>query len=175
MKTALIVAASWMLSCALLQGAERGFDDIVRAISDELHTRPVHIPFFGLVNLATSVAHPAGVKHLDLAVFEDLDLDEHAAGDVAEAVRRTANGSWKPFIQVRSWKHGDQETVIVYMADVSKGDAERDCKLLVVTLEPHEATVVGLKLNPEGLQVWLNHPEDTALHHHDGREESQPN
>jgi hypothetical protein len=44
-----------------------------------------------------------------------------------------------------------------------------------VTLEPHEATVVGLKLNPEGLQVWLNHPEDTALHHHDGREESQPN
>jgi hypothetical protein len=47
MKPALIVAASWMLSCALLQGAEREFSDIVRAVSDELHARPLSIPFFG--------------------------------------------------------------------------------------------------------------------------------
>ena len=37
MKAALIVTAVWMLSCAVLQGAERGFDDIVRAISDQFH------------------------------------------------------------------------------------------------------------------------------------------
>ena len=33
MKAALIVTAVWMLSCAVLQGAGRGFDDIVGAIS----------------------------------------------------------------------------------------------------------------------------------------------
>ena len=169
MKTALIVAAGWMLSCAVVQGAEREFNDIVRAISDELHTRPLHIPFFGLVNLATSVAHPAGVKHIDLAVFENLDLDEHAARHIAEAIR-SADPGWKPFIQVRSSNHGHPETVIVYMADYRS-----DCKLLVISLEPEEATVVELKLNPEGLQVWLNHPEGTALHQRYGREESQPN
>ena len=115
MKAALIVAAGWMLSCAVVQGAERGFDDIVRAISDQLHARPMHIPFFGLVNLATFAVHPAGVKHIDLAVFENLDVDEHTARGIGEAMRN-AEGGWKPFVQVRSWKHGDQETVIVYMA-----------------------------------------------------------
>ena len=79
MKAALILIAVWMLSCAVMQGAERGFDDIVRAISDRSHTRPLHIPFFGLVNFATFVAHPAGVKHLDLAVFDQLDLDDRGA------------------------------------------------------------------------------------------------
>jgi len=156
MKAALIVAAGWMLSCAVVQGAERGFDEIVRAISDQLHARPMHIPFFGLVNLATFAVHPAGVKHVDLAVFENLDVDAHTARGIAEAMRN-ADGGWKPFVQVRSWKDGDEETVIVYMA------ADRsDCKLLVMTLEAHEATVVEVRLNPEALQVWLNHPEETA-------------
>jgi hypothetical protein len=151
MKAALIIAAVWMFSCAVLQGAEREFDNIVRAISDQFHARPVHIPFFGLVNVATFVAHPAGVKHIDLAVFEDLDVDDHAARALAEAIRSTGGTAWKPFVQVRSWKAGHEETVIVYM-----GQDRGDCKLLIMTLEPREATVVEVKLNPEGLQVWLN-------------------
>jgi hypothetical protein len=155
-KAALIVAAGLMLSCAAVQGAERGFDEIVRAISDQLHARPLHIPFLGLVNLATFVARPAGVKHVDLAVFENLDLNEHTARDIAEAMRATDRG-WRPFVQVRSWKNGAPETVIVYL-----GGDQRDCKLLVMTLDPSEATVVEVRLNPEALQVWLNHPEDSV-------------
>lgn len=147
MKTALIVAAAWMLSCAIVQGAEHDFNDIVRAVSDELHARPLSIPFFGLVNFATSVAHPAGVKHLDLAIFEDLDLDEHAVRNIGEAVRRSTKGSWKPFVEVRS----RNETVIVYIHEDSA-----DCKLLVTAVETGEVTLVEVKLNPENLQVWLN-------------------
>jgi hypothetical protein len=170
MKAALVVVAGWMLCCAVVQGAERGFDDIVRVISDQLHTRPMHIPFFGLVNLATSVAHPAGVKHLDLAVFEDLDLDDHAVKDLAEVIRKSAGGRWKPFVQVRSRNYGHEETVLVYMQE-----DRADCKLLVTTIETGEVTLVEVKLDPEGLQVWLNHPEGTALHQHYGRDDSQPN
>lgn len=156
MKAALIVAAGWMLSCAVVQGAERGFDDIVRAISDQLHARPIHIPFFGLVNFATFVARPVGVKHVELAVFEGLNLNEHAARNIADVMRAT-HGGWRPFVQIQSWKNGNEETVIVYLA------ADRsDCKLLVMTLEPHEATVVEVRLNPEGFEAWLNHPEETA-------------
>jgi hypothetical protein len=165
MKTALLVAASWMLSCAVVQGAERGFDEIVRAISDQLHTRPMHIPFFGLVNAATLVAQPAGVKHIDLAVFENLDLNDHAVKDVAEVIRKSAGGRWKPFVQVRS----REETVIVYMEE-----DRADCRLLVATVETGELTLVEVNLNPKGLQVWLNDPENTALHHR-GAVESQPN
>jgi hypothetical protein len=166
LKIASTMAAGWMLSCAVVQGAERGFDDVVRAISDQLHTRPLNIPFLGLVNLATSVAHPDGVKHIDLAVFEGLDLDDHAVKDLAEVIRKSAGGRWKPFVQVRS----HQETVIVYMEE-----DRADCRLLVTTVDTGEVTLVEVRLNPKGLQVWLNEPENTAVHHRGGSVESQPN
>jgi len=153
MKAALIIAAGLMLAGAALEGAERGFDDIVQAISDHLHARPVHIPFFGLVNFATSVAHPAGVKHLDIAVFENLDLDARAQSDLAETIR-SLGGDWRPFVQVRG--HG--ETVLVYMAQ-----QRNDCKLLVAAMESGELTVVELKLDPEAIQAWLREPEKSAL------------
>jgi|HubBroStandDraft_6_1064221.scaffolds.fasta_scaffold1075447_2 hypothetical protein len=152
MKAALIVTAVWMFSCAVLQGADRGFDDIVRAISNQFHTQPLHIPFFGLVNFATFVAHPAGVKHLDLAVFENLDLDDHSAKDLAETIR-SAGGSWRPFVRVR----GHAQTVLVYMAE-ERGD----CRLLVLTVENAQVTVVELKLNPEATQAWLREPDAAA-------------
>jgi hypothetical protein len=146
MKAALMVAAGWMLSGAVLQGAEGEFNDIVRAISDELHARPLHIPFFGLLSLATFAAHPAGVKHIDLAVFENPDVADSTAGDVGEAIRRSARRSWRPFLRVRSWNHEHQETVLVYIADDGL-----NYRLLVTTLEPGEATVVEVKLDPERL------------------------
>jgi hypothetical protein len=146
MKAALMVAAGWMLSCMVVQGADREFDDIVRAISDQLQARPLHIPFFGLVNFATAVAHPAGVKHLSLAVFENLDLDDRASSALAETIR-SSSGDWRPFVRVRNRR----EKVLVYMTQ-----QRSDCKLLVITLEPSEATVVEVKLNPESLEVWLN-------------------
>lgn len=146
MKAALMVAAGCMLSGAVLQGAEREFNDIVQAISDQLHAHPLHIPFFGLVNFAASVAHPAGVKHLDIALFENLDLDDRSGSDLAEIIR-SAGSDWRPFVRVRNRR----EKVLVYMAQ-----QRSDCKLLVITLEPSEATVVEVKLNPESLGVWLN-------------------
>jgi len=136
----------------VLQGAERGFDEIVQVISDQFHTRPLHIPFFGLVNAATFVARPAGVKHLNLAVFENLNVDDEGERDIAKAILMT-DGGWRPFVKV----HGHAETILVFMAQ-DRGD----CKLLVVAIESGEATVVELKLNPEGLQAWLRDPDRAA-------------
>jgi hypothetical protein len=151
-KTALSVLAASMLSCAVLEGAERGFDEIVQVISDQFHTRPLHIPFFGLVNAATFVARPAGVKHLNLAVFENLNVDDEGERDIAKAILM-ADGGWRPFVKV----HGHAETVLVFMAQ-DRGD----CKLLVVAIESGEATVVELKVSPEGLQAWLRDPDTAA-------------
>jgi hypothetical protein len=153
MKAALILTAVLMVSCAVVQGAERGFDDIVHAISDQFHTQPLHIPFLGLVRFATFVAHPGGVKQLDLAVFENLDLDDRGARDLAEAIR-AADGGWRPFVRV----HGHEETVVVYMAQ-----ERSDCKLLVFTAQHGEVTVVELKLNPEAVQIWLRQPQTTVV------------
>src|SRR5689334_21259181 len=62
------------LLCVIpLSAADREFRDVVDAISTQFQTRPLHIPMFGLVNLVTYVARPAGTRHIDLAVFENLD------------------------------------------------------------------------------------------------------
>jgi hypothetical protein len=153
MKAPLIIAASLMFSCAALEGAQREFEDIVQAISDQLHARPLHIPFFGLVNFATWVAHPAGVKHLDFAVFENFKLNDHTASDIAEAIG-SSDGGWRPFVRERG--HG--ETVLVYMAQ-----QQNDCKLLVAAIESGELTIVELKLNPEAIRVWLREPEKSTV------------
>ncbi len=140
-------------TCATASATDREFKDVVAAISDEFHTRPLHIPFFGLVNVVTFVARPAGTKHIDLAVFENLD-----SRDLPQAIRRAVGGAWKPFIQVWSHRGGRSETVLVYVR--MEG---RDCKLLVTSIEPTEATVVQLRLNPEGLQRWMASPRDSVF------------
>ena len=151
-KGVLLVVAVLMLCAAALQGAQREFDDVVRAISDQLHARPLHIPFFGLVNFAAFAVHPDGVKHLNLAVFENVDLNDRAIRDLTETIQ-SAEGEWIPFVRVRD----HAERVLVYMAQ-ERGD----CKLLVASIERNELTLVELKLNPEALQVWLREPEKSA-------------
>jgi len=59
--------------------ADREFRTIVDAISSEYHTSPVHIPMFGLVNMVTFFVKPAGTKHIDLAVFDNLRDHSRAA------------------------------------------------------------------------------------------------
>jgi hypothetical protein len=158
-KGVLVAIAALMFSSAVLQAADREFDDIVRAISDEFHTRPVHIPFFGLVNFTVAVAHPAGVKHLNLTVFDDLGLDNQDLGNVI----RSAGPEWLPFVRVR----GRKETTLLYM-----NAEQKDCKLLVVSLDSGELTLVQLRLNPEAVQAFLRRPEK-PVHRPSSRTENQ--
>jgi hypothetical protein len=160
MRTLRTVFIACTLASTAAYAADREFRDIVNAISDEFHTRPLHIPFFGLVNMVAYVARPAGTKHIDLAVFENLDSRDRDGRELAQSIRRAVGGAWKPFVQVWSRRGGHQETVLVYMR--MEG---HDCKLLVTSIEPNEATVVQLKLNPEALQRWLVSPRDSAGHH----------
>ncbi|MGP0076487.1 MAG: hypothetical protein ACLPWF_31620 [Bryobacteraceae bacterium] len=145
-KSILVAMAALLVSSAILQAADRPFDDIVRAISDEFQIHPMHIPFFGLVNFATFMVHPAGVEHLDLAVFEDVELDRRDL----EKVIRSARPEWLPFVRVRE----RQETTLLYMTPEQK-----DCKLLVVSLASGELTLVQLRLNPEAVQALFRRPE----------------
>ena len=149
------VIVSLLASCAAY-ATDREFKDIVNAISDEFHTRPMKIPFFGLVNVVTFVARPAGTKHINLAVFENLDTRDREGRDLVRSIKRSVGGAWKPFVQVWS-NRGHEETVLVYVRGEGK-----DCRFLITTIEPNEATVVELKVNPEALQKWLVMPLESA-------------
>lgn len=87
--------------CTRLNAADREFKDVVRAISEEFHTRPIHIPMFGLVKAVVTVAHPAGTRHLDLAIFQDVDARKGSGRDLVESVRFAIGRGWHPFVQVR--------------------------------------------------------------------------
>jgi hypothetical protein len=134
--------------------ADREFSDVVRAIGDECHARPTHIPFFGMVNAFTAVIRPAGAKHIDLAMFENLaPQDRPRAG----AIERAIGSSWTPLVHVRS--NFDRETVYVYLRQ-----AGHDWKLLVVSTERTEATVVELLLDVNALARWVSDPDHCARH-----------
>ncbi len=145
------------LGCGAARATDREFKDIVAAISDEFHTRPMHIPLFGMVNMVTFLVRPAGARHIDLAVFENLNSRSRDGQDLTHAIRGAVGSAWKPFIQVWSSAKGRHETVLVYMK--TEG---RYCKLLVTSVEPNEATVVELKLDPAGLQRWMTSPRESA-------------
>src|SRR5713226_6601772 len=103
------------LCCSAALAADREFQDIVRAISDEFHASPIRIPMFGIVNVFAFVARPAGTRHIDLAVFEGLNSRDRAGNDLPEAIRNAVGRSWKPFVGVHSRRKGQEGTVLVYM------------------------------------------------------------
>ncbi len=147
------------LACSAARAADREFAEVVRSISDEFGTHPMRIPLFGLVNAFVAVAHPAGAKHLDIAIFESLGGRDRSRGNVPEMIRSAVGDAWKPFVQVRSSHRGRGETVFVYLRQ-----QKDDWKLLVTSIEPDEAVVVQIRLNPDGLQRWMASPLDSARH-----------
>jgi len=158
MKSALL--ALCLASAASVHGADREFNDIVRAISEEFHTRPTTIPFFGIVNVFAETLRPAGTRHIDLAVFEHLSDSVREGRNLPEMIQGAVGHSWKPFVKVHSYKSG--ETVLVYM----RQEGPKDWRLLLTSVEREEATVVQLRLNAEALAQWVKDPEHKALRWH---------
>jgi len=156
LRIALVMTAA-AVAAMPVRAADREFKDVVETISEEFHTSPTHIPLFGLVNMVAFVARPAGTKHIDLAVFEHLDTGDRDGRDIAQAIQRAVGQAWKPFVRTISNHGGHLESVFVYV----RPDG-RDCKFLVATIEPDEATVVQLKLNPDALAKWLASPQLAA-------------
>ena len=153
------ILALCLLGTASAQAADREFTDVVRVISDEFHTRPMSIPMFGLVNIVTAVVHPAGTRHIDLAIFEHLSSHDREGRNMSESILNAVGRSWKPFVQVHSRRNGHEETVFVYMRQQGN-----EWKLLVTAIERDEATVVQLLLNPDALARWMASPERCARH-----------
>jgi hypothetical protein len=158
MKIAPVLAAS-LLSAISAQAADREFTEVVRVISDEFHTRPTSVPFFGLVNVFAAAIRPAGTRHIDLAVFEHLSSHDREGRNLPESILSAVGRSWKPFVQVRSRRNGYQETVLVYLRQEGK-----EWKLLVTAVDRDEATVVQLLLNADALARWMASPERCARH-----------
>ncbi len=121
------------------------FDWLVREFARESGTKPLHIPFFGLARFAVTVGHPAGASQLNLAVFENTNLDSSRFSAFTDGV---VGRAWRPLVRVRS-RHGESTNIYAH------GDAKQ-LHLLITTFDHGEATFVQVKIQPETLMKFID-------------------
>jgi hypothetical protein len=136
------VAVSLLIPTAVQAGE---FDWMVREFSRETGMKPLHIPFFGLAKFVVAVGHPAGTSELNLAVFENADLDSARFRQITD---EAVGSSWKPMLRVRS-KSG--ESTNIYARPSGK-----EMRVLIATLDHSDATFVEVRVEPEALMRFVD-------------------
>ena len=127
------------------------FDSVVKNVRAACGGKKVRIPFLGLAGFATRIVRPAGVKSFKLVVFEDLTR----AGDVSglgAAIGQSLGPEWRPLVRIRSGRGAEQTHVYVREA----GD---NLKVMIVTLDGDQATVIRAKVNPQALARFARDPK----------------
>jgi Ca-activated chloride channel family protein len=148
-----ILAAIILVANTAVNAASDPFADAVKHIEKQYHARQTHIPFVGLANFVLKFWHPAGVKNIRLAVFQNQNLTSEAAGpDFDKKFRDAAGGEWQPIVQVYSRKN--DERTYIYHAEPGK-----DMKILVVSLGKNDAVVAQVKFEPEKLAEFMQNPQ----------------
>ncbi len=136
---------------AVLQAGE--FDWMVREFSRQTGMKPTHIPFFGLAKAVVAVGHPAGTSELNLAVFENADVDAARFNRITDDA---VGSSWKPMVRVRS-KSG--ESTNIYARPSGK-----EMRVLIATLDRSDATFVEVRVKPEALMRFVDEHKDSHCH-----------
>lgn len=136
------------------------FRGVVNAIEDHYGVHHMHIPLLGV---AMFFARPEGVSGMKLAIFEDF----HGRSDTAEVsrlVEHSLGEGWFPFVRVHS--RSDKETTLIYACPEGG-----NFRMLIVNLEPDEATVIEFRLSDRAIKRWMKEPGEQAegqSHHHQG-------
>jgi hypothetical protein len=141
-----------MAGAATASAGDREFHQIVQRLSDAYQKKPM--PFMGLVSFAARFAQPEGVSGLKLAIFDGVDPSR--APDPASFdsfVQRIAGEDYSPMVRVRSNRNAEQ--TYIYVRDSRNG-----YDMLVLSVEPSDAVVVKMHLNPKAMEAWLDEPVD---------------
>jgi hypothetical protein len=143
----------------------REFNGVVKAIENHYGVRHTHIPFVGLV--VSVAAHPAGVSNFRLAVFEDFhpsvatsSASADRTDDLQDVVGHSLGSDWTLFVRTRT--KDDADDALIY---VNLGDGK--LQMLIVSIEPDEATVVEMNLSEQAMLRWIakESSEEQAWHH----------
>jgi hypothetical protein len=114
-----------------------------------------------LVGVALFFARPAGVHGVKLAIFEGFQTPNDVS-DLQRVVERSLGPGWYPFVRVRSKGQKDGETTLIYANPSTAGKM----RMMIVNVEPSEATVVQVELSDHAIEKWLKEPGEQADGHH---------
>jgi len=140
------------------------FNSVVKMIEQFYGVKHQGIPFLAKAGMgaartaarikggtARRLAEAGSIK---LAVFED----QKFAGEFPKfrsTLNNALNQTWMPLVQTTSAT--DQEQVYIFLRE-----AGEKFNVLVVTIEPRDASVVQVTLSPENLKLLLKDPEGTG-------------
>jgi hypothetical protein len=127
------------------------FDTVVKNVRAACGGKKVRIPFLGLASFATKLVRPAGVKNFKLAVFEEVTRTGDVSG-LGASIGQSLGPEWRPLVRIRSGRGAEQTHVYVK-------DAGDNLKLMIVTLDGAQATVIRAKVNPEALAKFARDPK----------------
>ncbi len=130
---------------AAVQAGDKEFDAVVRHIKSAYHGKQQG--GLGFAGFLVRVAHPAGVKSLRLAVFEDLSGGGGNAG-LESLVRTSLVDGWTPL--VRMYDRRTREQTFVYTRPHGE-----DTEFFVVSIDDEDATVIQAKIDPDSVAEWL--------------------
>jgi hypothetical protein len=155
-----------LILCAstLASAADHEFRGVVRSIETTYKVHHMHIPLLGV---ALFFVRPAGVGGLKLAVFEGFKTPTDAA-DVTSVIESSLGPDWHPFVRVHSKGETNGETTLIYVSP-----AGGKMRMMVVDLEPSEATVVELNLSDRAIKKWMKVPGEEADNHSGHRHHSE--
>jgi len=140
------------------------FGSVVKMIEQFYRVKHQGIPFLAKAGMkaATTAARIKGgsarqlaeAGSIKLAVFENQEFN--TAGRLTQfrsALNDVLVGSWSPLVQTLSASDGTQTYIFLR-------DASDKFHVLVVTIEPHDATVVQVTLSPKNLALLMQDPSD---------------
>jgi hypothetical protein len=135
------------------------FNNIVRHIESQYHVHRSYPFLIGLAGLVAQAWPGTGVKDVKIALFEDQHLLQTASdSELDELVQAAGNSGWQPLVKSYSRRSGDHS----YIYAKPEG---RYLSLLIVNVEPSEAEVVQVKIDPSKLEEFLN---DRSVRTHGG-------
>lgn len=148
--TALIATTAVLFGLAMPLHAEDDFSAAVHRISERVGKHPTRIPFLGAILFFT----PVRGAHLKLATFEDVHTSFTLA-ELESSMGGALSAEWHPFVKVDSRR--DHECTLIY-ARTNGGDM----RLMVITAERGEVTVVQIDVPKKLEGSWLDHTKNMA-------------
>ena len=131
---------------------DHDFSRLVKVIESRYRTHRDHIPLWGFVKPVLKTARPLGANGLEIAVFEDLNLDRSGSPEeLAVLVQGALNSSWRPMLCVCSKRDG--ERTLIYANAIGK-----KLRLMILTMDGDGAVVLEARFKPDNLGKWLQDP-----------------
>ncbi|HEY6251661.1 MAG TPA: hypothetical protein VI685_17015 [Candidatus Angelobacter sp.] len=144
------------------------FNNIVHHIESHYHVHRNYRFLMAFAGVVVKCSSFTGVKGFKAAIFENQHLfasESDAAVD--EVIQGAGKSGWQPLIRSYSRRTGEHN--YIYAQNHGK-----DLKLLIVNVEPNEAVVVQVKINPNKLSQFINEHSGESRRRRMGEPEDNP-